>query len=50
MSHLVSIRLTPENVSILDEMQKRQPLTLDELINRALNNYASRYDSIVPRC
>jgi len=51
MSQLVSIRLTPENVSILDEMQKHQPLTLDELINRALNNYffAIRFDEIRAR-
>jgi hypothetical protein len=39
MSEVVSIRLTPENASNLDVLQKRQSIVLDDLINRALSNY-----------
>ncbi len=51
MSEVVSIRLTPENVSILDVLQKRQPIVLDDLINRALSNYffAIRFDEVRAR-
>ena len=51
MSEVVSIRLTPENASILDGLQKRQPIVLDDLINRALSNYffAIRFDEVRAR-
>ena len=51
MSEVVSIRLTPENASILDVLQKRQPIILDDLINRALSNYffAIRFDEVRAR-
>ena len=51
MSEVVSIRLTPENASILDVLQKRQPIVLDDLINRALSNYffATRFDEVRTR-
>ena len=51
MSEVVSIRLTPENASILDVLQKRQPVVLDELVNRALSNYffAIRFDEVRAR-
>jgi hypothetical protein len=51
MSEVVSIRLTPENASILDVLQKRQPIVLDDLINRALSNYffAIRFDEVRAR-
>ena len=51
MSEVVSIRLTPENASILDVLQKRQPIVLDDLINRALSNYffATRFDEVRAR-
>ena len=51
MSEVVSIRLTPENASILDGLQKRQPIVLDDLINRALSNYffATRFDEVRAR-
>ena len=51
MSEVVSIRLTPENASILDMLQKRQPIVLDDLINRALSNYffAIRFDEVRTR-
>ena len=51
MSEVVSIRLTSENASILDVLQKRQPIVLDDLINRALSNYffAMRFDEVRAR-
>ena len=51
MSEVVSIRLTPENASNLDVLQKRQPIVLDDLINRALSNYffAIRFDEVRAR-
>lgn len=51
MSEVVSIRLTPENASILDGLQRRQPIVLDDLINRALSNYffAIRFDEVRAR-
>lgn len=51
MSQRVSIRLTPENASILDLLQKRQPIVLEDLINRALSNYffAMRFDEVRAR-
>ncbi len=51
MSEVVSVRLTPENASILDGLQKRQPIVLDDLINRALSNYffALRFDEVRER-
>jgi hypothetical protein len=51
MSEVVSIRLTPENASILDVLQKRQPIVLDDLINRALSDYffAIRFDEVRAR-
>jgi len=51
MSDVVSIRLTPENASILDVLQKRQPIVLDDIINRALSNYffATRFDEVRTR-
>lgn len=51
MSEVVSIRLTPENASNLDVLQKRQPIVLDDLINRALSNYffAIRFDEVRTR-
>ncbi len=51
MSEVVSVRLTPENASILDGLQKRQPIVLDDLINRALSNYffAIRFDEVRAR-
>ncbi len=51
MLEVVSIRLTPENASMLDVMQKRQALKLDDLINRALDNYffASRFENVRAR-
>jgi hypothetical protein len=51
MSEVVRIRLTPENASILDVLQKRQPIALDDLINRALSDYffAMRFDEVRAR-
>lgn len=51
MSQRVSIRLTPENAAILDGLQKRQPIVLEDLINRALSNYffAMRFDEVRAR-
>jgi hypothetical protein len=51
MLEVVSIRLTPENVSNLDVLQKRQSIVLDDLINRALSNYffAIRFDEVRAR-
>ncbi len=51
MLEVVSIRLTPENASNLDVLQKRQPIVLDDLINRALSNYffAIRFDEVRAR-
>jgi hypothetical protein len=51
MSQRVSIRLTPENASNLEGLQKRQPIVLEDLINRALSNYffAMRFDEVRAR-
>lgn len=51
MSQVISIRLTSENASLLGDMQARQPVALDDLVNRALNNYffAVRFDELRAR-
>jgi hypothetical protein len=51
MSEVISIHLTPQNASTLDELQKHEPIALDDLINRALSNYffATRFDEVRAR-
>jgi len=39
MSEVVRIRLTPKNASILEVLQERESIALDDLINRALSDY-----------
>ena len=51
MSEVIRIRLTPENASMLDVLKQRQPVALDDLINRALSDYffAIRFDEVRAR-
>lgn len=48
MMDIVSIRLTPENALLLEDLQDSQPVELNELVNRALRSYffAERFDRI----
>jgi len=51
MSEVLRIRLTPENASMLEVLQEREAIALDDLINRALSDYlfSMRFDQLRTR-
>lgn len=51
VEQVISICLTSDNASILDVLQKRQPVVLDDIVNRALSHYffSLRFDEVRAR-
>ena len=51
MSEVLRIQLTPENASMLEVLQEREAIALDDLINRALSDYffSMRFEQVRAR-